>query len=148
MCDGIGFEQSVLTPYLHGPTLAEALEEHFPEVIPLDELEEKHRFSTLSNEKQVDLILDEYVTELDEKLPGLLIQMDHKQVLCWATNGDGEYYLLYPPRYPWQESGGFKSQADVIEYIRCIAQLFCRDDVTEEEVRALIDPDVYEVGCG
>jgi len=92
--------------------------------------------------------MEYFIEVLDGHLPELLQKKDDKQVLSWGTDGEGQYFLLYAPRYPWDNSGGFKSQQEVDQYICDLVRPYCRNDVSEKDILAIIDPDIYEVGCG
>jgi hypothetical protein len=143
VCEGIGVEQSELLPLLDGDKL-KGLFVGFSE----DEWENDYGFSALSNEKKVEAIMD-FVngSDFDGKLPELLKQRDSKGVLSCGNDNDGLYFLLYHPRYPWDESGGFTSKDEVIRYIYELIKPYCKDDISEIKLLGIID-DVYAPGCG
>jgi hypothetical protein len=148
VCQGIGFEQTSLISTLDVDKLLSLVKEELGNIVDENELEEDYLFSTLSNEKKIDVLMKYYIKEQDWQLPELLQKKDAKNVLICASNNEGSYYLLYPPKYPWEESGGFTSQEEVVKYIFDLIKAYCLDDVPDHEIFAAIDVDVYEVGCG
>jgi len=142
VCEGIGFEQRALLPLLDGDRLKALFNE-----VTEDEWENDYEFSALSNDKKVVAVM-EFIdgSDFDGKLPELFQHKDSKGVLCCANDNDGQYFLLYSPRYPWVESGGFTSQDEVVKYFYDLLRPFCRDDVTEKELLAVIDVDIFAHG--
>jgi len=146
ICEGIGFEQSALIPLLDSEKLLQLLKEKGSSEITDEALGADYTSGT--NQEKVDILMDSFVVDEDYQLPELLLKKDGKNVLCWATAEDDRYFLLYSPRYPWDKSGGFKSLQEVMQYICGLVRPYCRDDVMEDEILGIIDPDVYEHGCG
>jgi len=147
VCAGIGFEQSVLEPLLDGDKLLKLLREEYScEEITDEDLGEDYTCS--NNEDRVGILMDCFVVNEDYQLPELLTKKDGKNVLSYGSNNEGRYFLLYSPRYPWDESGGFQSLKEVTQYICDLVRPYCRDDVSEETILAIIDPEIYEYGCG
>jgi len=148
VCEGIGFEQRALLPFLDGKKLADLLNED-PDFAPEDgELEKEFAFSSLDNKAQVDVLMDYYIHNVDEQLPELLLAKDEKTALVCANDNEGQYFLLYPPGYPWSHSGDFKSQEEVVRYIGELVLPYCLDGVTLSEIMGAVDPDVFVVGAG
>ena len=148
VCEGIGFEQSNILPFMDGDKL-KALFNEVTEDKWKAEWENDYGFNALSNDEKVESVMN-FIdsSDFDEKLPELLQHKDDKGVLSYANDNDGQYFLLYAPRYPWNESGGFTSQDEVIKYFYDLLRPFCRHDVTEEELLAVIDVDIFAHGCG
>ena len=144
VCQGIGVEQGDLMLLLDGDKLKSIACD-----VTDDELEDKHCFSKLTNDEKVGVLYDVYIEEnYDWQLMGAFQEKDTKNVLICCCDGSDKYFLLYPPRYPWEESGGFTSQDEVVKYIYNLLRPYCRDDVTEDELLKIIDVDIYEHGCG
>jgi len=148
VCEGIGVEQGDLLHIMDGDKLKELFNEVTKDEWK-DEWENDYKFSTLSNDKKVEAVMD-FIdsSDFNEKLPELLQHKDVKGVLSTGNDNDGQYFLLYSPRYPWDESGGFTSQDEVVKYFYALLCPFCRNDVTEEELLAVIDADIFVHGCG
>jgi hypothetical protein len=143
---GIGYEQTGLISLMDGDKLANLVKEMAKEPLEENELEEGYAFSTLPNDKKVDVLMQYFIEDVyDWQLPELLMKKADKQVFSYGEN-DGNYFLLYHPRYPWEESGGFKSQEEVVKYICDLVRPYCRDDVSENELFEIINPDIFEVG--
>ena len=147
VCEGIGIEQSELLHLLDGNKLIVLLKEAVEAAE--NAWEGIEGFDELSNEMKMEAVI-EYIDEMDmdNKIPELLKLRDSKEVLITGTDNDGQYFLLYPPRYPWDENGGFKSQEEVVQYFYDLLRPFCREEITKEELRAVIDVDIYAHGCG
>ena len=145
VCEGIGFEQSDLIPLLDG----DKVKTLFADFVTDEVWEEEYNFSSRTNDKKVDAIMEMIdCSDFDNKLSELFQQKDDKGVLSCQNDNDGQYFLLYSPRYPWNESGGFISQEEVIKYFYDLLRPFCRDDVSEKDLLAVIDVDIYAHGCG
>jgi len=114
-----------------------------------DDWENDYGFNALPNDKKVEAVM-KFIdgSDFNEKLPELLQHKDDKGVLSCVNDNDGQYFLLYSPRYPWDESGGFTSQDEVVKYFYALLRPFCRNDVAEEELLAVIDVDIFAHGCG
>jgi len=144
VCQGVGVEQGDLMPLLDGDKLKAIACD-----ITDDEWEEENGFSNLTNEEKVGVLYDSYIEEnYDWQLMGAFEEKDPKNVLICCCDGGDKYFLLYPPRYPWEENGGFTSQDEVVKYIYGLLRSYCRDDVTEDELMKIIDVDIHEHGCG
>jgi len=121
---GIGINQTDLIKYLDGDKLAVLVKEDPEFIVEDNELEKDYEFSTLSNKAKVKVLMDYYVCEYDWQLPELLQKKDEKNVLSCGDNNEGKYFLLYHPRYPWEEDGGFKSQNDVVGWQKATNFIF------------------------
>jgi len=144
VCEGIGVEQGDIIPLLDGDKLIILLREAME-----NDWEDIEGFDELSNKMKVEALIEcIYEMDLNNKLSELLQLKDSKGVLTSGTDNDGQYFLLYAPRYPWDENGGFKSQEEVVRYFCDLLRPFCRDEITEEELTAIIDVDIYAYGCG
>jgi hypothetical protein len=144
VCQGIGVEHSNILPLLD----ADKLKVLFVDISE-DEWESEYNYSALAKEEKIDAIMECIdCSDFCDKLPELLQQKDDRGVLETGNDNDGLYFLLYSPRYPWEESGGFTSQDEVVKYFYDLIRPFCRDDVTEGELLAVIDEDIYAYGCG
>jgi len=148
VCQGIGFEQSAVIPLLDAAKLEKLINEKAENLIVNDAFKTDYDFEQKDNDAKVKLLLEEIVCDEDLELAGLLATANEEEVLIAITDGDGSYFLLYPPRYPWEYTGDFLSQETLIEYIAFHVLAFCRDDVSMQDVIAIIDPEIHEVGCG
>ena len=147
-CEGIGFEQKAIAPFLDAGKLEELIRSS-EEIEPVDnEFKIEHNFESINNEEKVRLLLDEFAYQDNYQLAGLLAMQNEERVLICTTDGEGAYYLIYPPRYPWENTGEFRSQEELVEYIVEFVMQFCRRDVSVQEITDIVDVDIYEVGCG
>ena len=150
ICEGIGFEQTEIFPLLDSGKLEILINDNNDDGCIVDEkFKENCGYNALTEEEKVMILLEDVVCEEDFQLAGLFVASEGKNsVLIASTNGEGEYYLLYPPKYPWQCQGDFISVEDVIDYYVTLLSSYCRDDVTRQQIIDIIDPDVYEHGWG
>jgi hypothetical protein len=149
MCHGIGIEQNDIVPFLDSIGLARRITDDLENGTSFQELEREHSFSTLSNDEQFDLLSEKFFSPEDGyTLVSLLKAAEEMDALIICNNNHGKYFLLYTPRYPWQDSGGFTSQEEVVGYICDLLMSFCRDDVERQEIINIIDADIHELGSG
>ena len=157
VCQGIGIEQSAIIPFLDGEKLAQVIIANEPDEdvsnqieveVTAEELEEEFAFSTLADEEKVNVLLD-IISGDTHQLPSVLRCADKKHVLEACSNNDGLYFLLYPPSYPWEEPHNmFKTKNEVFEYICDVLMQFCRNDISRQTIKDIIDDDIYEPGAG
>lgn len=67
--------------------------------------------------------------------------------LTYDDNGDGEYYFYYMPTYPWKRTDNEPTSIEEV-HKRIIDAVLCLCNMTAEQVNALIDDDIYDLGCG
>ena len=148
LCQGIGFEQGAVTPYLDAEKLENLIKERAEESKVTGEFKRAYEYDQKDNADQVQLLMDQIVCNETYQLAGLLASENEESVFIGVTDGDGQYFLLFPPRYPWENTGEFLSQEVLAEYITDFVLQFCRDDVSRQDIIGIIDADIYEVGCG
>lgn len=116
---------------------------------------DKHKCYLVVQEQLPDEEIDEEGFELDDFLYGnafeniadFLCCLDDDDIFTFGDNGDGQYYFLYPPSYPW---GRRENEPKSLEEVhsRIVSILLKVTDLTPQEAEALIDDDIYEYGCG
>jgi len=148
VCQGIGFEQNAIVPFLDAEKLEKLIEEKAENSYVDEEFKAENDYDHLDNGARITLLIDDIVCNENYQLAGLLAAANEEQVLRAETDDNGRYFLLYPPRYPWGNTGEFASQEYLVEYIAEQVKPFCRDNITLQEIINIIDTDVYEVGCG
>lgn len=85
--------------------------------------------------------------EVFENLGDFLCHVDDSNLMTWGDTGDGEYFFFYTPSYPWERRENEPSSIqEVHEHIIKAVQRIC--DMSAEEIEAIIDNDIAEVGCG
>lgn len=77
----------------------------------------------------------------------LLWECDDSGLLSYSSDGDGESYLYYAPKYPWEITNKDpRSIKEVHDIISNSVKKIC--NMTEEEIEERIDNYLYSVGCG
>ena len=133
VCEGIGIRTSELFPFLSTSKCIELIKEQTGnDVVP-----EEDGFD----------IGDYLYGTVFENLADMLCHCDDTSTLTYGDNGDGEHYFYYIPTYPWNcRVNEPKNISEVHERIKNAVMRIC--DISEEQIKKLIDDDIYDVGCG
>ena len=132
ICQGIGIRTNELIPFLSMQKCIQFIKVQLP-----DE----------------DIVEDEF--DLDNYLCGnpfdnlgyIFCHCDDTGSLTYDDNGDGESYFYYPPSYPWRRRSNEPENICEV-HKRIIDAVLCLCDMRREQIDALIDDDIYDVGCG
>lgn len=122
-----------------------------PSVVDKDKLisflREKFPNEEIDDNLDVEDYLDWFASgEYYDNLANLLCCCDDTGLLAWAGNGDGDWYVLYMPIYPWQISESDpKTLEELQKIIVAAVQKVC--NLSEEEIIELMS-DINELGCG
>lgn len=116
---------------------------------------DKHKCYLAVCEQLTNEEIDEAEFDIDDFLYGyafeniadFLCHLDDDDIFTFGDSGDGQYYLLYPPSFPW-ERGDNEPQTIEEVHEKIVKVLLKATDLTPEEAEALIDDDIYEYGCG
>jgi len=147
-CQGIGFEQNSIIPYLDADKLEKLINEKGEDCSVDDDFKAENSYNNLDNNAKVKLLFEEIICCEDYQLALLLAAANEEQVLVAETDGQGQCFLLYPPRYPWNNTGEFSSQEELVVYIAEQVQPFCKEGVTMKDIVGIIDVDIYVMGWG
>lgn len=132
MCEGIGIRTNDLYPFLNAEKCIKVIKEQLP-----DEEIDEEAFD-----------IDEYFYgEPFQNLGELLCHVDDTDTLTYGDNGNGEYYFYYIRSYPWERKEN-ESQSIEEVYERIIAAVTRLCDILPDEIRVLVDEDIYDYGCG
>jgi len=128
--EGIGVKTKQLRPYLNDENCIAFLKEYDATIV-IDE----DSFN-----------INDYISGKPFKnLSELLYFCDYSDCLRCDGDGNGEDYLYYPPKYPWQlKENDPRSIEEAHKLLIETIQRIC--DISREDVEALIDDDLYEVG--
>lgn len=138
--EGIGIDTEKLVPYLNKRKLIDLILKQCPG----DE-------ETLAWKNCIDLrefdINDYFDGNPFDNLADLLTHCDNTDTISYGDDGDGGVYFYYPPSMPWHRK---ENEPESIEEVhkRIINAVMVVTDLTEKEIEALIDDDIYSVGCG
>ena len=146
ICEGIGIEEQELVPFLDPIKLAQYMQDEKDYEFEDELLDEDSDFRKMSPLEQIKELID-YCDEASS-ITEILAEANKKRVLVSANDNCGKYFLLYPPSYPWQNTGDFSGLEEVKEYICDFVLPFCRDDVKRQQIYDIIDEDIYEFGVG
>lgn len=90
---------------------------------------------------------DYFYGEPFENLADLLCHVDDSGLMTYGDTGDGEYFFFYTPSYPWERRENEpQSIEEVHEHI--INAVLRLSSATREQIEAIIDNDISEVGYG
>ena len=82
-----------------------------------------------------------------ENLGDFLCHGDDSGLMTWGDNGDGEYFFFYTPSYPWERRENEPTSIqEVHEHIINAVLRLC--NMSREEIEAMIDDDIAEIGYG
>jgi len=82
-----------------------------------------------------------------ENLGVFLCHVDDSGVMTYGDDGESESYFLYTPSFPWERGNNDpESIEDVCRIIiNAVKQI---TDLSDNQIRDLIDKDIYDVGIG
>lgn len=132
MNEGIGVDSDTIWKHLDMHKCYRLIANWYPEDLP--------------DESEFDL--DDYFGGNPfENLGDFLCHIDDSGAMSWGDNGNGVYYFLYTPSYPWnRRENEPKSIQEVHEII--VAAILKVTNLSRDDADRLIDDDIYEMGCG
>lgn len=140
MIEGIGIDVEKIRPHLNNRKLINFLVEQYPEE------EEILYWKGRRDVKSFDI--DDYLHgDLFDNLAELLTHCDDTDTLTFGDDGDGGVYFYYPPSMPWHRRDN-EPQSPQEVHERIIDAVMVITDLSEAEIEAMIDDDIYAVGCG
>ncbi len=132
MCQGVGVRTNELLPFLSTQKCVQFMKTQLP-----DEDIQEDKFD-----------IDDYLYgEPFDNLADMFTFCDDTDSLTYGDNGEGEYYFYYTPTYPWERTDNEPTSIEEV-HKRIIDAVLCLCDTTAEQVNALIDDDIYDLGCG
>ena len=140
LISGVGVDIYDITPHINNRKLIDVILRQCPDNEDIKQWE--HR-------KDIDKFdMEEFMYGSPfQNFADLLTHCDDTDTLTFGEDGDGGIYLYYPPSMPWERT---KNEPDSIEEVhrRLINVIQAITDMGENEIRAVIDDDIYVVGCG
>lgn len=91
--------------------------------------------------------LDDFFQCFEGDLGDLLCYCDDTDSLTFCDDGVGNEYFYYPPSLPWHRTDAEPDSAEEV-HRRIIKAVQKLTNLTDAEIDAMIDDDLYEVGCG
>lgn len=144
MIAGVGIDTDKVEPHLHRDKLLDLLAEQLPDDEDVVELVQSRE----DTGKCPEFDIDEYLYDQPfENLADLLTHCDDTDTITYGDDGYGGYYFYYPPSMPWELR---EEDPKTIEEVhrRIITAVQKVTDLTAEEIEAMIDDNLYVIGCG
>lgn len=140
MIEGIGLNVDDVAPHINTEKAARFFYEQLPDDTDLRDMIASDNYSSFDIEEY-------YYGNGFENLADVLCHCDDTDSITFCDDGDGNIYFYYPPSMPWHHTGNEpQSEQEVIARIIKAVQKIA--DMTEEEIKKIIDNDLYVVGCG
>ncbi len=140
MIEGIGLNVDDVAPHINKEKAVRFFLEQFPEESDLADMIAANDYSSFDIEEY-------YYGNGFENLADVLCHCDDTDSLTFGDDGDGGVYFYYPPSMPWHHTSNEpQTEQEVIDRIIKAVQKIT--DMTEEEIKKIIDNDLYVVGCG
>lgn len=142
--DGVGMDANVIRPHINKKKLAMFLREQLSG--ELDIVNDMDRM--LITDDFSDLDIDDYIGGSPfENIADILTYCDDTDTLTFALDGDGRYFLYYPPSMPW-EMRDTEPQSIEEVHERIITAVQKLTDLDAKTIDKWIDNDLYVIGCG
>lgn len=140
MIEGIGLNADDVAPHINKEKAVRFFLEQLPEESDLADMIAANNYSSFDIEEY-------YYGNGFENLADVLCHCDDTDSLTFGDDGDGGTYFYYPPSMPWHHTSNEpQTEQEVIDRIIKAVQKIT--DMTEEEIKKIIDNDLYVVGCG
>lgn len=95
-----------------------------------------------------DFDIDDYMYGNSfDNIGEFLCLLDDTNTMTYGDSGDGEYYFLYAPSYPWDRKDNEPISLQEV-HERIIDVVLKVTNLTRRQAEDLIDDDIYEYGCG
>lgn len=138
--NGIGIDAAKIQDRFKTEKLVRFLSEQVPNDNDLKRMLESGDFSSFTLEDYL------YGSWFDS-VADILCHCDDTDTLTCASDGEGGEYFYYPPSMPWDHVPNEpQSEEDVIE--RIVAAVQKITDMSDDQIREIVDLDLYVVGCG
>lgn len=140
MIEGVGLNAADIESHINKEKAARFFSEQFPEEADLKDMVLTGDFSSFDMEEY-------YYGNGFENLADVLCHCDDTDSLTFGDDGEGTAYFYYPPSMPWHHTPDEpQTEQEVIDRIIKAVQKIT--DMTEEEIKKIIDNNLYVVGIG
>lgn len=140
MIEGVGLNADDVAPHINKEKTVRFFLEQLPEESDLADMIAANDYSSFDIEEY-------YYGNGFESLADVLCHCDETDSLTFGDDGAGGAYFYYPPSMPWHHTSNEpQSEQEVIDRIIKAVQKIT--DMTEEEIKKIINNDLYVVGCG
>lgn len=153
MIEGVGVAVDKVYPHLDNEKVTRMLHKQFPDDEGIAEIMNSGRYGDMNmnpcvySDCGVNLIDFFHGKGFDGGLGDLLCHCDDTDSLTFCDDGEGCEYFYYPPSMPWHRTD---TEPDSIEEVhrRIIKAVQKLTNLSDAEIVAMINDDLYEVGCG
>lgn len=140
MIEGIGLNADDIEPHINKEKVARFFYQQFPDNEELKDMIAAGGYSSFDVEEY-------YFGNGFDNLADVLCHCDDTDSLTYCGDGDGNTYFYYPPSMPWHRTANEpQTEQEVVERIIKAVQKIT--DMTEEEIKEVINNDLYVVGWG
>lgn len=140
MIEGVGIDTDKIEPFIDKKKLAKMLLEQLPDDEELLEI--------ISNENYEKLDMRDFMYgEPFDNLGDLLTHCDDTDSLTYGDDGECGTYFYYPPSMPWGRSQNEPKTLEEVHH-RIVNAVQVITNLSDNEIEAMIDDDLYVVGCG
>lgn len=137
---GIGLNTADIEPYINKKKMVHFLLDQFQNDMDLENI--------ITTGDYTSFDIEEYCYEMGfDGLADILCYCDDTSTITCSNDGDGGAYFYYPPSMPWDHVPNEpQTEKEVIRRIIKAVQKIT--DMTKEEIKNVIDNDLYVVGFG
>ena len=141
---GIGLEVTRFLPFISKDKLMNFLKDELPDDKQVRSLLQSQMFRVLPVSEIVRL---ELCSSIFDNPADMFTYCDDTNCLTYDGNGEGDWYLYYPPSMPWQLT---ENEPDSVEEVhhRIIAAISRLVDLALSEIESQIDDELNVIGCG
>ncbi len=140
MIEGVGLNVDDIEPHINKEKAARFFYEQFPDDAELKDMIAANNYSSFDMEEYYD-------GNGFENLAEVLCFCDDTDSITFGDDGEGNAYFYYPPSMPWHHTATEpQTEQEVINRIIKAVQKIT--DMTEEEIKKVINNDLYVVGMG
>lgn len=149
--EGVGLDTDKIYPYLDQEKVVKLLHEQLPDDEWITKIVNSGRYSDFTLKHDVydgkTNLWDYLHNAFDGGIGDLLAHCDDTDTITFCDNGEGCEYFYYPPSMPWHRT---ETEPDSVEEVhrRIIKAVQKLTNLTDAEIDALIDDDLYVVGFG
>lgn len=140
MIEGVGIDTSKIEPFIDNEKLVKMLLEQLPNDEELSEI--------IASKKYNEFDMRNFLYgEPFENLGDLLTYCDDTNSITYGDDGESGSYFYYPPSMPWHR---VPDEPETLEEVhrRIIKAIRVVTNLSEEDIEAMIDDDLYVVGVG
>lgn len=141
MIQGVGIETDRVYDHIDKAKLAEFLHQQLPDDNDISDMVANRQFDDLD-------VGDFLYGEPFDNLGELLTHCDPTDMLTYSDDGEGYSYFYYPPSMPWERRKNEPKSIGEVHQLIIQAVKTIVSDLSDAQIDALIQDDLYVVGMG